>query len=471
MMNLIEYANDVGKTVDEIKALCDKIGIEYENEETELTETDIILLDNEIQDSEDYVVRDDEELQEKLEEESTYDKAVELAEDAKIDLDEDNSIKKVAKKQSKKQENTKEFLKQKKNLYKHREKLQSNEKKEEDVILYSENMTVADLANLLNVEVNELIKKLIGLGVMASQNQALDFDTVEVVATDYNKKVKREETADISDFENYEIKDNDEDLVPRAPVVTVMGHVDHGKTTLLDTIRKTSVAEGEAGGITQAIGAYSVKYNDQDITFIDTPGHAAFTAMRARGASVTDIIVIIIAADDGVMPQTVEAIDHAKAAKVPIIVALNKIDKEGALANVDKILGDLSNNGLTPEEWGGDTIVNKISAKSGEGVNELLENILLVASMEELKANPNRYASGVVIESRKDKSLGSVVSLLIQNGTLRLGDALVVGNYAGKVRSLKNDRGENLVEATPSMPVSITGISESPSAGDKFMAF
>ena len=471
MMNLIEYANDVGKTVDEIKALCDKIGIEYENEETELTETDIILLDNEIQDSEDYVVSDDEELQEKLEEESTYDKAVELAEDAKIDLDEDNSIKKVAKKQSKKQENTKEFLKQKKNLYKHREKLQSNEKKEEDVILYSENMTVADLANLLNVEVNELIKKLIGLGVMASQNQALDFDTVEVVATDYNKKVKREETADISDFENYEIKDNDEDLVPRAPVVTVMGHVDHGKTTLLDTIRKTSVAEGEAGGITQAIGAYSVKYNDQDITFIDTPGHAAFTAMRARGASVTDIIVIIIAADDGVMPQTVEAIDHAKAAKVPIIVALNKIDKEGALANVDKILGDLSNNGLTPEEWGGDTIVNKISAKSGEGVNELLENILLVASMEELKANPNRYASGVVIESRKDKSLGSVVSLLIQNGTLRLGDPIVVGTSYGKVRTLKNDKGENIATAAPSTPVEVTGLSEVPSAGDKFMAF
>ena len=248
-----------------------------------------------------------------------------------------------------------------------------------------------------------------------------------------------------------------------------MGHVDHGKTTLLDTIRKSNVASGEAGGITQAIGAYSVTYEGKKITFIDTPGHEAFTEMRARGASVTDIVIIIVAADDGIMPQTKEAIDHAKAAKVPIIVAINKIDKEDA--NIDRIMTALVENGLTPEEWGGDTIINKISALNGIGIDELLANILLVSEMQELKANPNRYATGTVIESRKDKQVGSVVSLLIQNGTLRLGDPIVIGNYYGKIRSLKNDLGQNIVEALPSTPVEVTGISEVPSAGDKFMAF
>ena len=248
-----------------------------------------------------------------------------------------------------------------------------------------------------------------------------------------------------------------------------MGHVDHGKTTLLDYLRKSSIASGEAGGITQAIGAYQVKCNGKMITFIDTPGHAAFTEMRARGASVTDIVIIIVAADDGVMPQTKEAIDHAKAAGVPIIVAINKIDKPDA--NIDKVLSELVETGLTPEEWGGDTIVNRISAITGEGVPELLENILLVAEMLELKANPSRYATGAVLESQMDKHVGSVVTLLIQNGTLRLGDPLVVGTTYGKVRTLKNDQGQNIVEATPSMPVEITGLSALPSAGDKFMAF
>ena len=304
---------------------------------------------------------------------------------------------------------------------------------------------------------------------MAAVNQSVDYDTAEIIVSEYDKTLKKEETADISNFESFEIEDREEDLVERPPVVTIMGHVDHGKTTLLDAIRKSNVAGGEAGGITQAIGAYSVKCNDKLITFIDTPGHAAFTEMRARGASITDIVIIIVAADDGVMPQTKEAIDHAKAAGVPILVAINKIDKPEA--NIERIMTGLVENGLTPEEWGGDTIVNKISAKAGTGINELLENILLVAEMEGYKANPNRYATGAVIESKKDSKVGSTATLLIQNGTLRLGDPIVIGNYFGKVRTLKNDKGQNIVEASPSTPVEVTGISEVPSAGDKFMAF
>ena len=248
-----------------------------------------------------------------------------------------------------------------------------------------------------------------------------------------------------------------------------MGHVDHGKTTLLDTIRKTNVALKEAGGITQAISAYQIKYNDKKITFIDTPGHAAFTEMRARGASITDIVIIIVAADDGVMPQTREAIDHAKAAGVPIMVAINKIDKPGA--NPEKVMTELAECGLTPDEWGGDTLYNKISAKEGTGINELLENILLISEMQEYKANPARYAIGTVIESRLDKHVGPVVTLLIQNGTLRLGDPIVVGTAYGKIRTLKDDCGNEITEASPSLPVEITGLNETPTAGDKFMAF
>ena len=273
----------------------------------------------------------------------------------------------------------------------------------------------------------------------------------------------------ISNFEEYEVNDNEEDLELRAPVVTIMGHVDHGKTSLLDAIRNSSVVDKEFGGITQAIGAYQVKYNDKKITFIDTPGHAAFTEMRARGASVTDIVVIIVAADDGVMPQTIEAIDHAKAAGVPIIVAVNKMDKPGA--SPDKVMREMSEHGITPEDWGGDTIFVPISAKTNMGINDLLDNILLIAEMQDLKANPKRYAIGTVIESKLDKNVGSIVTLLIQNGTLRLGDPIVVGEFVGKVRTLKNDLGEEVVEALPSTPVEVTGITGVPTAGDKFMAF
>ena len=340
---------------------------------------------------------------------------------------------------------------------------------EEDIILYKDNMTVADLASSLNVNPTQIIKKIMSLGMMVTINGSLDFDTAELIVSDYNKTLKKESTRDEVNFEELEIVDREEDLQERPPVVTIMGHVDHGKTTLLDTIRKTNVASGEAGGITQAIGAYQIECKNKKITFIDTPGHAAFTEMRARGASITDVVIIIVAADDGVMPQTKEAIDHAKAAGVPIIVAVNKIDKP--TANVEKVLTEMSQNGIQPEAWGGDIMFVNISAATGEGIDDLLERILLLSEMAELKANPNRYASGTVIESKIDKNSGVITNILIQNGTLRLGDPIVVGTTSGRVRTLKNDKGENLVEALPSMPVSITGLSESPSAGDKFMAF
>ena len=361
------------------------------------------------------------------------------------------------------------YLKAKKNIYKHKEKLVSNENDDDSVILYKNNMTVKDLADELKVNASELVKKLFDLGVLTTLNQSLDFSTAEVIVLDYGKELKNEETRDIVNFEEYEIIDKEEDLVSRPPVVTIMGHVDHGKTSLLDAIRNAHVVDKEAGGITQHIGAYQVKVNDRLITFIDTPGHEAFTQMRARGASVTDIVIIIVSAEDGVKPQTKEAIDHAKAAKVPIIVAINKMDLPNA--NPDRVLQELSECGLTPEEWGGDTLVNRISAKTKMGLDELLENILLIADMNELKANPNRYATGSVIESKLDKNIGSVTTILIQNGTLRLGDPVVVGNVYGKIRTLKNDKGQNIIQALPSTPVEITGLNEPPVAGDRFMAF
>ena len=472
MMTLQDYANDVGMSVEQIKELCDKVGIQYEDENTLLDDIGITLLDNEIQDSEDYVDGNIDDIEERRLEEEVEDRAEELAFSTNIDLENEQSFTKVKQnKQSQKTETSKkDFLKERKKMYKHREKLQSNEAiQDENVIIYKEGMTVTELATLLEISPVELVKKLMGLGVMASVNQSVDFDSAEVIASEFDKVLKKEEQADISNFENYEIEDKEEDLQERPPVVTIMGHVDHGKTTLLDYIRNSDVVSGEAGGITQAIGAYSVKCNNKNITFIDTPGHAAFTEMRARGAQITDIVIIIVAADDGIMPQTREAIDHAKAAGVPIIVAINKIDKPEA--NVERVLTGLVENGLTPESWGGDIIVNQISAKTGVGINELLENILLVAEMENYKANPSRYASGAVIESKKDSKVGSTATLLIQNGTLRLGDPIVIGNYFGKVRTLKNDKGQNIVEAGPSTPVEVTGISEVPSAGDKFMAF
>ncbi len=465
MMSILEYALDVNKSSEQIQKLCDKLDIKYDNEDSLLTEDDIILLDNEIQDGEDYIVDEDE-----IDEEVLDERVEQILNESNLDLDSDNRIEKLKPKSERIESSKVNFQKEKKKLYKHREKLMTNDKNaKEDVIIYKEGMTVSDLAKELNVSATEIIKKLMALQVMANLNYSLSYDLVELLVVDYNKTLKREETQDISNFEDYEIVDNEEDLVPRPPVVTIMGHVDHGKTSLLDAIRHSDVASGEAGGITQTIGAYQVEFNDRKVTFIDTPGHEAFTEMRARGASITDIVIIIVAADDGVMPQTKEAIDHARAANVPIIVAINKIDKPSA--NVDKVLTELSEYGLTPEEWGGDIIVNRISAKTKEGIPELLESILLVSDMAELKANPSRYAIGTVIESRLDKQIGNVATVLVQNGTLRLGDPIAVGTTCGKVRTLKNDKGMDITEALPSTPVEITGLNELPSASDKFMAF
>lgn len=465
-MNIQDYALDIGKSEEEVLEKMKSLKLITTDSNRALSDDEVILLDNAFQDEEDYVPNED------VNDEVVEDIALSMkAEQIAYD---NNSYNKENKRAVKKNKNNKQsaskFKEERKKIYKHREKLQSNETlKDDSVLLYKDGMTVGEVAEALGVGTSEVIKKLMGLGILANVNKTLSFDDVEVLALEFNKSVKKEETQDISNFENYELVDNEDDLVERPPVVTIMGHVDHGKTTLLDYLRKSSVASGEAGGITQAIGAYQVKCKGKDITFIDTPGHEAFTEMRARGASVTDIVIIIVAADDGVKPQTREAIDHAKAAKVPIIVAINKIDKPEA--NIDKVMTGLVDAGLTPEEWGGDTLVNKISAVTGEGVGELLENILLIAEMQELKANPKRYATGAVLESQMDKHMGSVVTLLIQNGTLRLGDPIVVGTASGKVRTLKNDLGQNIVLATPSMPVEITGLSTTPKAGDKFMAF
>ena len=359
-------------------------------------------------------------------------------------------------------------MSKRKDMYKHKEKLMTNVA-EDNVVLYKEGMSVQALADALGVSGTELIKKIMGLGLMLSLSNAIDYETASVIVLDYNKTLKKEETQDVSNFEEFEANDRAEDLSERPPVITIMGHVDHGKTTLLDTIRKSKVVDTEYGGITQAIGAYQVEHQGHKLSFIDTPGHAAFTEMRARGASITDIVIIIVAADDGVMPQTEEAIDHALAANVPIVVAVNKVDKPDA--RPDRIRTEMAERNITPEEWGGTIPFVDISAKSGQGIDLLLETLLAISEMQELKANPNRYALGTVIESKMDKNIGGVASLLIQNGTLRIGDPIVVGTSYGKVRTMKDDLGNSIVEAGPSTPVEITGLSETPAAGDKFMAF
>ena len=361
-----------------------------------------------------------------------------------------------------------EFSALKKEMYKHKSKLKTNDAID-NIVLYKDGMTLYELASEIKINPAELIKKLIGLGLMLTINDKIDFDTAELLVSDYKMTLKRAETQDVTDFDNYEVIDKESDLVNRPPIVTIMGHVDHGKTSLLDYIRKSHITSTESGGITQAIGAYQIDYNNSKITFIDTPGHEAFTAMRARGASVTDIVIIIVAADDGVMPQTKEAIDHALNANVPIIVAVNKIDKPDA--NPDRVMTEMAELSITPEAWGGDIPFINISAVTGEGIPLLLDTILAIAEVNNFKANPNRYAVGAVIESKLDKNVGGIASFLIQNGTLRLGDPVVVGTSYAKVRTMKNDLGESIVEAGPSMPVEITGLSENPSAGDKFMAF
>ena len=335
-------------------------------------------------------------------------------------------------------------------------------------ITVPEEITVGDLALLLKMTAAEVIKKLFSLGVMANVNEVIDYDTAEIVATELGAKVKKEVVVTIEERIMDITEDDEKDLQPRDPVVVVMGHVDHGKTSILDAIRNTSVTSTEAGGITQHIGAYRTTVNGQNITFLDTPGHAAFTSMRARGAKATDIAILVVAADDGIMPQTVEAINHAKAADVSIVVAINKMDKEGA--NPDRVMQQLTEYEIVPEIWGGDVICVPVSAKTREGLDKLLESVLLVAEIKELKANPNRAARGIVIEARLDKGRGPVATLLVQNGTLKSGDIIVAGTAVGRVRVMTNDKGKSIKEAGPSVPVEITGLAEVPQSGDIFDA-
>lgn len=463
MMSVKEYANDTGHSIAEILKKCKELGIDVNNGEDELSEDDIIILDNTInlistENDTDY------------EEEDAIDEVVEdLVEANNLDKNFANTNKhQKLKKKSQLQSSKDEYMSKRKEMYKHKEKLMTNAT-EDNVILYKENMSVQNLAEALNANSTDVIKKIMSLGLMLSLSSPIDYETASVIASDYKMTLKKEETQDVANFEKFIANDREEDLIPRPPVVTIMGHVDHGKTTLLDTIRKSKIVDSEYGGITQAIGAYQVEHDGKLISFIDTPGHAAFTEMRARGASITDIVIIIVAADDGVMPQTEEAIDHALAANVPIIVAVNKIDKPDA--KPERIRTEMAEHNITPEEWGGNIPFVDISAKSGEGIDLLLETIILTAEMQELKANPSRYAIGTVIESKMDKNIGGVASLLIQNGTLRIGDPVVVGTNYGKVRTMKDDTGLSIVEAGPSTPVEITGLSGTPSAGDKFMAF
>ena len=434
MMSVLEYANDINKDLKEVLTTCSILKMDYITDgKNMLNDEDIIELDN-------YFANENE------------------IEDVEID--------KVVRKKKKEVEEKID----KKNLYKNKEKLQSNAAiDEERFVIFRDGMSVKEFSENLNIPVTEIIKKLFSLGIMVTINSTIDREAAEFVAVDYNKEIKKEESLDVSNFEEFEIIDNPEDLLERPPVVTIMGHVDHGKTTLLDAIRKSKTAEQEVGGITQSISAYQAKYKDKKITFIDTPGHAAFTQMRSRGAKITDIVIIIVAADDGIMPQTKEAIDHAKAADVPIMVAINKIDKEGS--NPDRVMTELSDYGLMPDVWGGDTLYSNVSALNGDGIDELLDNVLLLAEMNPFKANPNRYAIGTVVEAELDKKVGPVATVLVQSGTLRIGDPVVVGTSYGKIRTIKNDVGTEIVEAGPSMPVAITGLNETPASGDKFMAF
>ena len=453
------YANEMNFTIQEVLNQCKELGIKANDGNFMLSDDDIIMLDNSMN-----LISTDSE--------ANFDDidALDDAVDEILGDQKDYTVKKqkLKKKNNQNNKDNNDYLKKKKAMYKNKTKL-ANNVADENIVVYEEGMTVGKLAESLGINNAEIIKKLMSLGTMLNLNQTIDFETAEILTLDYGKTLKKSETQDITNFEEYEIVDNAEDLVDRPPVITVMGHVDHGKTTLLDYIRNSNVAEGEAGGITQAIGAYQITYKDKKITFIDTPGHAAFTEMRARGASVTDIVIIVVAADDGVMPQTKEAIDHALSANVPIVVAVNKMDK--ADARPDKIMEEMAALNVTPEAWGGDIPFVNISAKTGMGIDDLLETVATIAEVRELKANPNRYAIGTVIESRIDKNIGGVASLLIQNGTLRLGDYVVVGTTHGRIRTLRNDKGENIISAGPSTPVEITGLNDNPSEGDKFMAF
>ena len=438
-VRIYEYAKEVGKQSKDLIAVLKDANIEVSNHMSMLTEEGLAKLDSVF----------------KKQEETTENKQSSNNEGKK------NKKKKVKKEKVKKSQKQQPAIIE----------APSEETISEDTILVKDGMTVGELSEVLNVGSTELIKKLfMELKIMANINQSLTLEQIELIAMDYGKEIQEEVEINKEDLDLYfEVEDADKDLKERAPIVTIMGHVDHGKTTLLDTIRNSRVTAGEAGGITQHIGAYQVRAKDKKITFLDTPGHAAFTTMRARGAKITDVTILVVAADDGVMPQTIEAINHAKAADVPIIVAVNKMDKPQA--NPDRVMNELVEYGLISEEWGGDTIFVPISALKGEGIDELLENILLVTEMQELKANPNRLALGTVIEAKLDKGRGAVATLLVQNGSLNVGDPLVVGNTFGRVRAMINDRSKNIQTAKPSTPVEITGLQDVPNAGDRFVVF
>ena len=438
-VRIYEYAKEVGKQSKDLITVLKDANIEVSNHMSMLTEEGLAKLDSVFK------------KQEKAEQNGQSS---------------NNEGKKNKKKKIKKDKNKKSQKQQPAII-----EAPSEETISEDTILVKDGMTVGELSEVLNIGSTELIKKLfMELKIMANINQSLTLEQIELIAMDYGKEIQEEVEINKEDLDLYfEVEDADKDLKERAPIVTIMGHVDHGKTTLLDTIRNSRVTAGEAGGITQHIGAYQVRAKDKKITFLDTPGHAAFTTMRARGAKITDVTILVVAADDGVMPQTIEAINHAKAADVPIIVAVNKMDKPQA--NPDRVMNELVEYGLISEEWGGDTIFVPISALKGEGIDELLENILLVTEMQELKANPNRLALGTVIEAKLDKGRGAVATLLVQNGSLNVGDPLVVGNTFGRVRAMINDRSKNIQTAKPSTPVEITGLQDVPNAGDRFVVF
>ena len=438
-VRIYEYAKEIGKQSKDLITVLKDANIEVSNHMSMLTEEGLAKLDSIF----------------KKQEQATQNEQSSSNEGKK------NKKKKVKKEKVKKSQKQQPAIIE----------APSEETISEDTILVKDGMTVGELSEVLNIGSTELIKKLfMELKIMANINQSLTLEQIELIAMDYGKEIQEEVEINKEDLDLYfEVEDAEKDLKERAPIVTIMGHVDHGKTTLLDTIRNSRVTAGEAGGITQHIGAYQVRAKDKKITFLDTPGHAAFTTMRARGAKITDVTILVVAADDGVMPQTIEAINHAKAAEVPIIVAVNKMDKPQA--NPDRVMNELVEYGLISEEWGGDTIFVPISALKGEGIDELLENILLVTEMQELKANPNRLALGTVIEAKLDKGRGAVATLLVQNGSLNVGDPLVVGNTFGRVRAMINDRSKNIQTAKPSTPVEITGLQDVPNAGDRFVVF
>ena len=442
-VRVYEYAKEIGKQSKDIIKVLRESEIEVSNHMSMLTEEGLTKLDSI------FKAKKEEPKVEKVASNQNQ-----------------NDTKKHKKKKNKKEKNKKSNKQQPAII-----EAPTEETISEDTILVRDGMTVGELSEVLSVNSTELIKKLfMELKIMANINQSLTLEQIELIAMDYGKEIQEEVEINKEDLDLYfEVEDEEKNLKERAPIVTIMGHVDHGKTTLLDTIRNTRVTAGEAGGITQHIGAYQVRTKDKKITFLDTPGHAAFTTMRARGAKITDVTILVVAADDGVMPQTIEAINHAKAADVPIIVAVNKMDKPQA--NPDRVMNELVEHGLISEEWGGDTIFVPISALKGEGIDELLENILLVTEMQELKANPNRLALGTVIEAKLDKGRGAVATLLVQNGTLNVGDPLVVGNTYGRVRAMINDRSKNIHTAKPSTPVEITGLQDVPNAGDRFVVF